>query len=67
MRDYYINNTDTWESDFRRCHGIRDGDVKLDVEFELLQVDDVPTLAEPAGPLFIGFEPEPEKWVPSLL
>ena len=49
----------TWKSNFRRRHGVRDGDVEFNVELVLLKVDDVPALAEPAGPLFVRLQPKP--------
>ena len=50
----------TWQSNFRCCHGVGDRDVKLNVELVLLQVDDVPAFAEPTGSFFVRLKPKPE-------
>lgn len=55
-----VKHKHTWQSNFRRCHGVGHWDVKLHIKLVLLEVDDVPALAKPTGALFVRFQTEPD-------
>ena len=49
----------TWQCNFWGCHRVGDRNVKFNVDFVLLEGNDVPAFAKPASSLLVRFQPKP--------